>query len=113
MKLLDQANIASDETELMNHDLYTFKQSRELEQGLVNWKAKSKADKTWPNVSDHFTVEYFDRRKHTIIEAKQGFRNASNITEQEQEQSDAYQMAAFTIEFVEQSKLDTVLIKVF
>jgi len=39
---------------------------------------------------NHFTVEYLDRRKHLTIEAKQGFGSDSNVTEQEQEQSDVY-----------------------
>ena len=44
VKQLDRTNIKTDKTELLHlhQTLYTFKESRELEQVLVNWKALAK-----------------------------------------------------------------------
>jgi len=46
VKQLERAKIKTDEAELFNQAIYTFKQSRELEQALANWDAKDKADQT-------------------------------------------------------------------
>jgi len=64
VKQLERAKIGIDEIELLNQPLYTFKQSGELEQALVNWDAKDKTDQTWDKTKKHFLKEVLDRRKH-------------------------------------------------
>ena len=45
VKQLDWANIASDKIELLHQSLYTFKESKDLEQALVNLYALPELDK--------------------------------------------------------------------
>ena len=74
--------IKSDENELLNKALYTFKEIGEVEQVLVNWEALPDADKTWTKFKEHFTKEFLDRRKHFNIEAKgAGFESTANAQE--------------------------------
>ena len=78
VKQLDCAAIRTDKTELLHQALYTFKESGELEQALVNWIALDEADHTWDKCKEHFTKEYADRRKHAALDAKQaGFGTAA------------------------------------
>ena len=83
VKQLERAKIRTDEIELLNQALYTFKQSGELEQALVNWDAKDEADQTWEKAKEHFTKELSDRTKHQAVEAKQaGFGSTNTVREQ-------------------------------
>ena len=50
VKQLDRANIASDKIELLHHYLYTFKESRDLDQALVHWHAIPELYQTWEKV---------------------------------------------------------------
>jgi len=62
VKQLDCTSIRTDKTELLHQALYTFKESGELEQALVNWIALDEADHTWDKCKEHFTKEYAGRR---------------------------------------------------
>jgi len=80
VKQLERAKIRTDEIKLLKQALYTFKQSGELEQALVNWDAKDEADQTWEKMKENFTKEFLDRRKHQAIKAKQaGFGSANAV----------------------------------
>ena len=110
-KQLERANIATSDNELINQALFTFKQSGELEQGLVNWDAKAGADKTWTELKKHFTKEYADRRKHALIESKSaGYGSAGNVAEEDT----ALEIAALTAEVIKQvrSESDSELKKI-
>ena len=47
VKQLDWANIASNKIELLHQALYTFKESGDLEQALLNWYALPELDEIW------------------------------------------------------------------
>ena len=103
VKQLDRAAITTDKKELLHQALYTFKESGELEQGLVNWIALDKTDHTWAKCKEHFTKEYADRRKHASIDAKQaGFGSAALAQEREREAAEAEEAAAMTCEIIQQ-----------
>ena len=36
----------------------------------MNWVALAKPDKTWDKYKEHFLAEYFDWRRHALVEAK-------------------------------------------
>ena len=90
VKQLDQTAIKTDKKELLHQALYTFKESGELEQGLVNWIALVKAEHTWAKYKDNFTKEYADRRKHVSTDAKQaGFGSAALAQERKRKAEEA------------------------
>ena len=103
VKQLERAKIRTYEIELLNQALYTFKQSGELEQALVNWDAKDEANQTWGKATKHFTKEFFDQRKHQAFEAKQvGFGSANAVREQAQQEQMTEEYAALTQELIQQ-----------
>ena len=106
-KQLKRAKITPDETELMNQALYYFKESGELEQGLVNWEAKTEADKTWSNLKKHFTKEFATRHKFSLMEAKKvGYGSSANSIREQIEESQL-EVAAMTAEVVQQMKSES------
>ena len=85
----------------MNQALFTFKQSRELEQAMVNWDALSAANKTWANCKRHFIEEFANRKKHAKIEARHaGYGGAANVSEAKS--TDAEDVAMMTCEIIQQ-----------
>ena len=106
VKQLERAKIVTDKQELLNQALYTFKESGELEQGLVNWTALAEPDKTWDKCKEHFSKEYSDRRRHALVEAKgAGFGSAANAREAGHAREDADrldEMAQVTCEILQQ-----------
>ncbi len=58
-----------------------------MEQALVDWDVKIKANKTWKKAKAYFTKEYANQNKHAAIKAKQdGFGNSSANQIREEEQ---------------------------
>ena len=101
VKQLERAKIVSDKKELLNQALFTFKQSGELEQAMVNWDALSTADKTWANCKDHFIEEFANRKKHAKIEARHaGYGGAANVSEATD--TNAEDVAMMTCEIIQQ-----------
>ena len=97
VKQLERAKIRTDEIELLNQALYTFKQSGELEQALVNWDAKDEAGQTWKKAKEHFTKEFSDRRKYQAVEDKHaGFGSANAVREQAKQEQMADEYTALT-----------------
>ena len=47
VKQLDRPKIASNKIELLHQDLYTFKESGDLDPDLVNWHALPELYQTW------------------------------------------------------------------
>jgi len=78
---LEKAEVESDQIELAAQALYQVKQSEMMSNALLTWDAKAEADKTWPNLKEHFIKAYADRRKHEEIKTKQHFHIANQTKE--------------------------------
>ena len=94
--LNDRAKIPTAEGELLNDLLYTIKESGEMEQALVDWDARSEAEKTWKKAKTYFTKKYADRNKHAAIDARNaGFStSAANQIQEAREEAEENAIAA-------------------
>ena len=80
-KKMDRANIAYDKIELLHQDVYTFKESGDLDQALLNVHALPELDQTWEKAKEKFKKEYDDHRNKYNTESRQaGYGSAANAT---------------------------------
>jgi len=64
VKQLEREQIVTDKQELLNQALYTFKESGELEQGLVNWTALAEPDKHGTRARRIFPTRTTNKEHH-------------------------------------------------
>ena len=67
---MDQSNIASNKIKILHQSLYTFKESGNLEQALVNWHALPELDQMWVKAEEKINKKYADHRNHLKLEAR-------------------------------------------
>ena len=80
-KKIGLGKIASNKIELLHQALYTFKESGDLDQALLNVHALPELDQTWEKAKEKFKKEYDDHRNNSNTESRQaGYGSAANST---------------------------------